>query len=400
MAWNDHLLPASFRGVAFHYDDTRRSGGRRLVEHEFPLRDDPYVEDLGRKKREHKITGYVIGDDYMSQRAALEVALDGAEAATLVHPYRGPLLVSIRSWTSQEVRDEGRMARFDIDCVESGSQPSPLAILATAQSSLSSGNDTTTQLQVSFLVNWLIGAGNTVAAAVQLLDDLSDALGMLLSWPDIDTSGIAPLIAGLSGDPTDVAGIASAVTGFFSGYASAVLAAQEPFDEALSSRGPLPVIDPSCGLAQMASWGGSEPPPPDAQSLANQEALIALVGGAAAVALSQIYASTAFHTQDDADTARDQLSTMIDGLATTSADSGDDDAFTSWQKLYQSSTDDLTNRAKQAPSTVTFTLGSALPALVLAQRLYRDPSRAGELVARNDAPHPLFVPPVVEALNS
>jgi len=64
----------------------------------------------------------------------------------------------------------------------------------------------------------------------------------------------------------------------------------------------------------------------------------------------------------------------------------------------QPATDDLTTRAKQAPSTIVFYLGNALPALALAQRVYQDPARAGELVARNDAPHPLFMPATVQAL--
>ena len=34
----------------------------------------------------------------------------------------------------------------------------------------------------------------------------------------------------------------------------------------------------------------------------------------------------------------------------------------------------------------------SLPALVLAWKLYQDPSRAAELVARNDIPHPSFMP--------
>jgi prophage DNA circulation protein len=400
MAWNDSLLPASFRGVPFFYEDTKRSGGRRLVEHEFPQRDDPYVEDLGRRKKEHKITGYVIGDDYIEQRAALETALDDFDSGTLMHPYRGALKVNIRTWTSQEMRDEGRMARFDFDCVETGSQPSPLASVATADDSLNSSNTSLDQLVLSFDGGWIVGAGGTVGAASDLLDQLGDALAPLIAWPDIDTDALIPLIDGLDQLATDAVAVATAVTGFFSGYSDAALASQVPADPAVTSRGPQPLADPSYGLAAMAAWGTTLPPPDATQSGLNQQALVALVSGSAVTALGRIYAKTEFTAQEDADNARDQLSGLIDGLATSAADGGDDRGFLTWQSYYQSAVDDLTTRAKQAPSTLTFTMGTAMPALALAQRLYQDPSRGDELVARNDAPHPLFVPPVVQALTA
>lgn len=400
MAWNDHLLAASFRGISFFYDDTKRSGGRRLVEHEFPLRDDPYVEDLGRKKREHKITGYVIGDDYADQREALETALDDFGSGTLIHPYRGELKVNIRSWTSQEIRDEGRMARFDIDCVETGSEPSPLAMLATTEMSELAAGGSSTQLQLSFILGWAVGTGGTIAAAVSLLDDLTSALSKLVAWPGVDTTAFAPLVGNLSDMAIAGASVAAAVSGFFSNYSAAAIATQLPPDETQSSRGLLPVADPSYGLATIANWGATLEPAADDQTGLNQNALVALVAGSATVALGQVYARTQFAAQEDADTARDQLADLIDGLATTAADAGDDSGFSSWQALYQTATDDLTTRAKQAPSTIVFYLGNALPALTLAQRIYQDPTRASELVARNDAPHPLFMPATVEALTA
>ena len=36
--------------------------------HEFPQRDVPYAEDLGRKNRELKISALVVGDDVFQRR--------------------------------------------------------------------------------------------------------------------------------------------------------------------------------------------------------------------------------------------------------------------------------------------------------------------------------------------
>jgi len=39
--------------------------------HEFPQRDVPYAEDLGRKNRELKISALVVGDDVFQRRDRL-----------------------------------------------------------------------------------------------------------------------------------------------------------------------------------------------------------------------------------------------------------------------------------------------------------------------------------------
>jgi prophage DNA circulation protein len=49
---------------------------------------------------------------------------------------------------------------------------------------------------------------------------------------------------------------------------------------------------------------------------------------------------------------------------------------------------------------ITATANASLPSLVWAWRLYGDPSRAGELVARNQVAHPSFMPLSIEALAS
>ena len=61
MSWRDRLLPASFRGARFFVATDTRQGGRRLAVHEYPLRDIPYAEDLGRKARTYAIEAVLVG---------------------------------------------------------------------------------------------------------------------------------------------------------------------------------------------------------------------------------------------------------------------------------------------------------------------------------------------------
>lgn len=47
MSWKNKLRPASFRGASFGVESHQTEQGRRTQVHEYPGRDDPYVEDLG-----------------------------------------------------------------------------------------------------------------------------------------------------------------------------------------------------------------------------------------------------------------------------------------------------------------------------------------------------------------
>lgn len=59
-----NLRPASWRGVPFQVDSTDMGAGRRTQLHEYPQRDKPWVEDLGRAAREVAFDGFVTGADY------------------------------------------------------------------------------------------------------------------------------------------------------------------------------------------------------------------------------------------------------------------------------------------------------------------------------------------------
>ncbi|HHG0355951.1 TPA: DNA circularization N-terminal domain-containing protein, partial [Escherichia coli] len=48
MTWKDRLQGASFRGVPFKVEEESAGTGRRVETHEYPNRDKPYTEDLGK----------------------------------------------------------------------------------------------------------------------------------------------------------------------------------------------------------------------------------------------------------------------------------------------------------------------------------------------------------------
>jgi prophage DNA circulation protein len=127
------LIGASFRGLPFFVDSSERAGGRRLVVHEFPLRDAPFVEDLGRKARTFRVEGYVIGDDYLAQRDSLLTALEDVSGpGELIHPHHGALRASCVGVAVRETRAEGGLATFAIEFAEAPAQGiAPVAAVDT-----------------------------------------------------------------------------------------------------------------------------------------------------------------------------------------------------------------------------------------------------------------------------
>ncbi|CAM5772007.1 hypothetical protein LMIY3S_03699 [Labrys miyagiensis] len=134
------LIPASFRGMPFHVEIGAKASGRRNVVHEYPKRDDPYTEDMGRRARKFQISAYVIGSFYVLEREALVSALETEGQGTLIHPTMGPVQVICDGYTVAESREEGGMARFEIQFVEAGTTPFSPAATNTQSATSSAAN--------------------------------------------------------------------------------------------------------------------------------------------------------------------------------------------------------------------------------------------------------------------
>jgi prophage DNA circulation protein len=118
--WKWQLQPASFRGAGFKVDTNVRASGRRSVLHEFPHRDIPYTEDLGRKAIGFSITGYVIGPFYKDDRDELIYALEQEGPGQLILPTLGQLIVQPREYSVRENKRAGGVAEFEMNFIEAG----------------------------------------------------------------------------------------------------------------------------------------------------------------------------------------------------------------------------------------------------------------------------------------
>lgn len=150
--WRDRLLPAHFDGRMFHVESASVDTGRRIALHEFPKKEKPYAEDMGRRAVEFTVRGYVIvyphddpGEallyrrDYTLARDALDerLARGGPGMLQLPTMIKQVMLVVCTRYRMSEESRLGGFCTFDMSFVERGVQPFQTAIdtsaLLTAQ---------------------------------------------------------------------------------------------------------------------------------------------------------------------------------------------------------------------------------------------------------------------------
>lgn len=206
--------------------------------------------------------------------------------------------------------------------------------------------------------------------------------------------------------PDDEIGFALALAAMLANYVAAIVAAAAaapdplpPAGYAYASRLPPLPADPSYGLGALAMIGAAIVPANiSGQIAANWQALTALVEGNAATALATLYAQTEFTSAGDAETARQQIFDLIVAQIGIAENAGNDALVGAWRGLFTAAVTDLTVRATGLPLVADLSLAAPLPAAWLAQLLYQDGADAAVLVQRNAAPHPLFMPRVIEYL--
>ena len=156
LPFRDALLQASFRGAPFFCEANSKDTGRRLVVHEFPKKDIPYAEDMGRRAKGFTIRAYCItypltldGDkgqlyniDYRVPRDALIIALEARGPGTLVLPTLPREQVCCTRYRLTEEDRFGGFCVFDIEFVEYGLPPQFLVPSENANNALANAGDT------------------------------------------------------------------------------------------------------------------------------------------------------------------------------------------------------------------------------------------------------------------
>lgn len=395
--WAEGLREASFREASFLVDSSESGHGRRGVKHEYPGRDTPYAEDLGRRAREYTIEAFVLGDGYMAARDALLAAIEKTGPGTLVHPTLGSLQVVVLDPARlRETTAEGGMARFSITFTEAGENEQPASAADSAQAVETAADAALGAAQDDFSDGFDV-AGAPAFVADGAIANLDKAVSDLRKINGRISSALSP-ISNFSAQLDRLGGQLTALI-------------QTPATLAAELAGAVTAIkgvatDVQAGFAScraLFSFGSDIPAvtattPSRSRQATNQAAIQTFMRRAAVIEGVRISSRASYSSAVDASAVRDELLDALDGMA----ESASDVTYTALADLRTAMTRDLAQRVAQAPGTRQITLNRTLPAAVVAYRLYGDAERASEIVARNRIRHPGFVSGGVplEALNA
>ncbi len=388
MAWRDDLIAASFRGAPFKVRSHSGNVGRRVQVHEFPLRNKPYTEDLGRKKRDFKIEAYVLGTDYMGQRDALLRAAELPGPGQLQHPYLGEMRATCIGCEVREDTAEGGMARFTLDFIEAGDLAFTGVAASTGAAVVAAADVASSAAQSSFTAaHKVAGKPAFVAQGSQsifsrALRNMQGVVGRVRAAAD----RVAELNRDIEAQRRDLVALiytpASAAQALAGNVRLLVRnVATVPRDALALARtlyqfgSLLPAVDPSTSSRR--------------QLATNQHQMLQLVRVVALAEGARAAAAVAYVSYEDALATRDEI---VAGIDAAFDDGADDDTFDALRALRAAVVRDVAARGANLARLVRWVPAATMPVVVAAQQLYAAPSQADELLARNRIRHPLFVP--------
>jgi len=436
------LLPASFRGVPFAVTESETAGGRRIALHQYPGRDKPWAEDMGRSARRFRFRGFVLDGDVKFaglpvelQRATLVQAIEKKGSGVLTHPTLGVLKVCVERASISEALDASNRSDIELEFIEQ----------------LFPGKD-----KLSTAANSLLGKIQKVAsialkaaAVIEGVAAIASTLG-LNPFRSAATAGARiwqQQIDRLAGDATALTRLVAQMPGEFGrfnagGNAGVVGVNTSPYSDTTTVGELIPIASagrvavqtataafvaaveiadlsdaqgvPPAILAMIDALSGACADPADAirlmvsiiawslqsQAMSQAPALSVIIARAAAAALTDAVGQYQPASADDASARIATLGPVLESLALQAADAGEDESFAALLDCRASIVEDLRARGATLPQVRTFTFGAPLPALAIAQNIYGDPGRADQLVTQVAPPHPLFLPPQFQALAS
>ena len=400
MAWRDQLEQGSFRGVPFHTERTSGKVGRRVQVVEYPLRDMPLAEDLGRKARTFTIDAFILGADYITGRDALIDALETPGPGELVHRYRGRQNVVVVDATIEETPAEGGMVRFSIEFSEAGANRFPASRVDAAAQLQSAADKVTTAARSDFSTSWLPGSSGAVLQAAQdtansafawidqhlgVLSDAQSQLDNLISPVQSLISQPEALFQRLVGSLERIRGrLETPFTGT-TGFENVQLpnaARQTMADVAPLMNADLP------SSVSMAGQSVATPTAATVQIAANHAAMQSALQTIAAIQVASSVADLPAVASADLEEVRDQVLQALDTQATIAGDG----TYLSLLQLKSAVGKAVADRLPGSQSLLTTRTYSVEPSLVLAWRCNGDLGSESDLVQRNRISHPGFVP--------
>lgn len=386
MAWKDRLRPASFRGIPFFIETSQYTSGRRVTFHEFPDRELPYAEDLGRVGRTFRVDGHILGDDYFEQKDRMIEAAEKQGPGELIHPYFGTRFVQCGAFSIDEDTKEGRIAKITFQFFEAGDNRFPKSVEDKEQI-LSDKVDLAKQAaKGEFDDNFSIAGlpGFAVTSAREAVEKAADAFQDATKGLQATIEGIADLafnIRNLKAEALDLLQSPSLLSSRLLDSLSLLENALELPEGKLQAKKELFVFAPNTVVKAVST-------PTRQKEQANLDLLQNFIRRAAIVDAVNVAPTVEFVSVDEATAERNELRDAIDEQLLTT---DDDDVFQTLKDVNAQLVSVLPDVDADLPNVQTIQIESTTPALLVAYDQFQNPDAEQDIINRNNIRHPGFV---------
>ena len=426
--WLATLWPASYNGFPFQFESDRETGGRAVIVHEFPHRDDPFNEDLGQAPRYFEGAAYLASDTADSDAVSFIELLCTEGPGTLVVPTRGPVAVRCLTVNRAAQRDQAGYIAFSVKFVREGAATGMVSLGFAGQGVFTAADAVAVAAATAFPAWLAVGAAQPQYAIEAAVTEFQTAVATFdvartsytvdpvvsAQVRDANTALVAaaPVLIGANVPAAAVTAATAALAavvprfpGSFAGNPPAVLAASLiAVARALADGMHVEAADGAMlAVAQGFAPIGAAPSylSPGAQTAAeNISAVNDLARLAAMIAWGEALKRHPYPSRPAGVAARAYAADYFDLEMNSASEYGAQGAalYVSVQNLRGAVIGYLTQLINNLAPVVTVTAGESMPALWWAWRLYADVTREPDLVARNGVPDPLHMPVSFAAL--
>ncbi len=396
--WIASLWPASFRGVLFQVEADHHSGGRRLAVHEFANSETWFVEDLGRSVRVFQVTAYLASDTSDSDAAALRSTLEMAGPGVLVLPVEGTLNAYLRNFERAYQKDRMGYIAFSLNFVAQGASSPLTSALMLAQLVYDAVDNLAAAASASAAgINVLGQAGWVSDAAITALQDIPAAVETVRASAIIDPAVGATLQTTLSNVYNAVPDGVSSLTGLTTTVVADSIAAARALGAAMVPSAA--TADFGAAIDDFAASPGATGTTQTALTvaanalLAQQLAVLALL-----TAYVESLIATNFPDRPSGVAARQAMAARFETIMAPLSGAADMALYQALEDLRTTAVTYFSTVVANLPPLVTASANANKPSLVWAWELYQDLTKAADLVARNKAHHPAWMPPLISAL--
>lgn len=433
--WSKTLWAASYKGFPFFFERDEQQGGLDILVHEFPGSDQNFNEDMGESARYYSGTAYVTGDAADTQAIAFIAVLVSHGPGLLVLPTDGPVLVrAMKPFKRTADKDRLGYLAFEVNFVREGATsplisvpylgqqassaatalasaitavaPSlfvvagqPEYVAAAASSEIQAAIAAVDVIRTTYPVTTSVS--QSVAAQVQAI---ALAAPLLLDPAGPNTSDVAALAAamGTAAPATSAAtmsvdagitALASAVVAIVGSLASGMQApvGQDAMAALIDLYGP-PAQAAQAGIAAALSQNAANA----AQNVLGAQQLVRL---SALTAWANALLNVTYTDRPQGVTARAEAAERFEIELNNCPGAAFAGLYVAIENLQGSVVQFLTQLIANLAPVVTVEARISMPSLVWAWQLYQDPTRAVDLVLRNNVRHPSFMPTEFEALS-